>query len=370
MKKILLISSSFPRHSEDASNAGRFVYDIAVELQSIGYIVEVLTFSAYQDDDIKSHAIYGRKTAGVPISYIDVKTLIGIYTVCLAMFRGIVHGLRISRRLNPDFILCFWSIPSGIFAMLPLFLFKIPFYCWVLGSDILEAGRYPLGRQVNKLILRNAQGVFADGVSLANQTELLAGVSVSFLPSSRNLAKLEKQVDVKKGSEPYIATIARLHHHKGIDLLLRAYKICLAQNKNFPILKVFGDGPLAHELANLSLDLGLAKKVKFEGLLKNEDLKSTIGNAEFIVIPSRQDSIPLVLGEACSFGRALVATDVGDMGVILRKHQAGFIAQPDEHSIAMEMLKCWENTNQKDPGLRAVAAELSFSKSISKITGL
>ena len=48
---------------------------------------------------------------------------------------------------------------------------------------------------------------------------------------------------------------------------------------------------------------------------------------EMLVIPSRADSIPLVLGDAIQARLPVVVTDVGDAAGLVRRHQIGVVVE-------------------------------------------
>jgi glycosyltransferase involved in cell wall biosynthesis len=51
--------------------------------------------------------------------------------------------------------------------------------------------------------------------------------------------------------------------------------------------------------------------------------------ADYIVIPSRIESIPVILSDALQKGCPMIATNVGDMGKMLIEHQAGYVVAPE-----------------------------------------
>jgi glycosyltransferase involved in cell wall biosynthesis len=58
-----------------------------------------------------------------------------------------------------------------------------------------------------------------------------------------------------------------------------------------------------------------------------------------VLIPSRQESIPVILSDALQLGRPVIVSDVGDMGTLVRRHHAGIVVPPgDSHALAEAML--------------------------------
>lgn len=92
-------------------------------------------------------------------------------------------------------------------------------------------------------------------------------------------------------------------------------------------------------------DMGLTDEVHFLGVMRNP--YTLIGDADIVVVPSRQDASPLVILEAMSLGRPIVAFDVGgireqlgEAGVLIPAGDADsmtaaiieLLADPDERS--------------------------------------
>ena len=72
--------------------------------------------------------------------------------------------------------------------------------------------------------------------------------------------------------------------------------------------------------------------------------------ASCVLIPSHSDSIPLVLTEAVSSGTPVIATDVGDMGYLVRKFNLGRVVPPhDPNNLAQAMFDFMQEKRNYDP---------------------
>jgi glycosyltransferase involved in cell wall biosynthesis len=58
-----------------------------------------------------------------------------------------------------------------------------------------------------------------------------------------------------------------------------------------------------------------------------------------VVIPSRSESIPLVFSEALNFGKELIVSDVGDMGMLGREYGVAEVVPPENPVALKEALK-------------------------------
>ena len=63
-----------------------------------------------------------------------------------------------------------------------------------------------------------------------------------------------------------------------------------------------------------------------------DDVPALLGAADLAVLPSSAEALPMVMIEAMATGTAQVATDVGDVGEVLRRTGAGLVVSPDDLS--------------------------------------
>jgi glycosyltransferase involved in cell wall biosynthesis len=110
------------------------------------------------------------------------------------------------------------------------------------------------------------------------------------------------------GSPVRFINIARLLHWKGIYLGLRAFASANLPNAEYWIL---GEGPELARLQALALDLGIADRVKFWGLLPREEVLVKLGQCSALVHPSLHDSGGWVPLEAMASGRPIICLDLG-----------------------------------------------------------
>lgn len=102
--------------------------------------------------------------------------------------------------------------------------------------------------------------------------------------------------------------IARLLHWKGIYLGLQAFAQANLPDAEYWIL---GEGPDLERLQDLALDLGIANRVKFWGLLPREEVLNKLGQCSALIHPSLHDSGGWVPLEAMATGRPIICLDLG-----------------------------------------------------------
>jgi glycosyltransferase involved in cell wall biosynthesis len=126
----------------------------------------------------------------------------------------------------------------------------------------------------------------------------------------------------------FILSLGRMVHTKGLEYLLQAMRDVDAN------LIVAGAGPEGKRVEELSRHYGLANKVQMLGRVSEERKQELFANCTLFVMPSLFESYGIAAAEAMSFGKAVVATNVGglpevvaDCGVLVPPRDPGALAR-------------------------------------------
>jgi len=125
-----------------------------------------------------------------------------------------------------------------------------------------------------------------------------------------------------------ILYVGRLIALKGIDYLLRA--LSLVRNEvNDVLLLVVGDDTLGYEryLEELCRKLSLDSCVRFLGGVSHEAIIRLLSLADVLVLPSLSEGFGLVLIEAMSMEKPIVATRVGGIPHTIEDGRTGILVQ-------------------------------------------
>lgn len=107
---------------------------------------------------------------------------------------------------------------------------------------------------------------------------------------------------------PLVFFIGRLVYQKGPDLLVDAIPLVLKRRWDVQFI-IAGKGDMQEELEERSRTL----PVRFTGYLPDEEYIELLNACDLVVIPSRNEPFGLVLTEAWSAERCVVASDVGGL---------------------------------------------------------
>lgn len=144
----------------------------------------------------------------------------------------------------------------------------------------------------------------------------------------------ENNKQVNKNS---IITIGRLNSVKRYDLLINACAEIPGAH-----LTIVGDGPEKNKLAELSRRVGL--KLKFVGIVNNDNLPGIIKRHKLFVITSEREGHPKALIEAMSCGMPCVGVDVIGIRTIIENNVNGLLVKPEKIHLTESIRKMLENS--------------------------
>lgn len=120
-----------------------------------------------------------------------------------------------------------------------------------------------------------------------------------------------------------IVSVARLDQQKDHATLLDA--VSAMQTTKSWSLELVGDGPLAATLEKQALELGIADRVTFSGLVS--DVANRLQKSDLFVLSTNYEGLPISLIEAARAGLPLIATDVGGVSEIVKNGQNGLLTE-------------------------------------------
>jgi len=323
-----MITTSYPDEVPGTEAAGSFVEDFAIELSKS---TAVTVLAASREASVSNGNNLTVRRFAVPRLPLS---LLKPYkpSDCPAVLATLRAGRKALRDLiddeRPDHVLALWTLPSGWWADVEARRRGVPFSTWALGSDIWSLGRIPLIRRKLAGVLRNARYRYADGLGLCADVERICGMPCTFLPSAR---RLEATRATSVGNQaPYkLAFLGRWHPNKGTDLLMHALQALEDEDwDRIEEVRIFGGGPLATEIQAAVNQLAAAQRpVAIGGYLDKDAAAALIGWADFLLLPSRIESIPVIFSDAMQLGTPVVATPVGDLPRLHARYEFGVLSR-------------------------------------------
>lgn len=340
MARFLFITSSFPDLGDGSEAAGSFILDFALALSQRGPTTVVaptegISTRHYIDD----LAVRRFQVPRIPLSTLSPLTEFG--AVLQTMRSGLASALHAARQDRPDFILAAWTLPCGWWARRAAAELEVGYGVWALGSDIWTYGRNPLTRPLVRRILKSASRLFADGYELAGEVEALSGKACKFLPSSRRLTAGDGGRHLRAEPPYRLGFLGRWHPNKGIDLLLDALtRLSDADWNRIERLTIAGGGPLdqlVRSRVGKLADRGIPVTVR--GYLDKPCAADFLGSLDYVIVPSRIESIPVILSDAMQAMSPMLVTPVGDMARVVESYGTGLVARGADPDSLVEALQ-------------------------------
>jgi glycosyltransferase involved in cell wall biosynthesis len=370
---ICVVTSTFASDPDDKSHAA-FLLELIRLFEQHGHRVSVLTQAREPNATPALPGLdvvwFPWRSLGNRLAELSFGSPQGVLSAASLILRGTREIAEMRRSRKVDVFFCAWFIPSGFYVYLDQVLrrSRTPYVLWALGSDVNKYRSNPIVRQILRRLSSRAGELYADGFQLARDVASIAGRHCEFLPTFRVLPVVPG-APVRPEGPPRFLYVGRHALVKGIDVLVEALVELEKLGKPAYRIDIVGDGDLTPGLVRRVTEAGLSDRVIFRGLLSDAELAAAYTGTDCVVIPSRSESIPLVMSEALQHLRPLIVTDVGDMGDLARLHGLGQVVPPEDPRAMAQALKGFiDAPSLLDPARTAkLLGELSLESAVPKL---
>lgn len=323
---ILIVSTSFPAEHDGSEAAGGFVADFADELAKLipTRVVGPGNVESVEEANVSVWRFAAGDKALSLLSPANPLHWIAILRTLRSLRKQVTAACADGRVKH---ILALWVLPSGWAARSAARNHGITYSVWALGSDIWSLGKLPVVRNLLGRVGKEAKLAFADGIQLGKDAEKLCNRPFEFLPSSRKLSGVRSRPVAT--TPPYrLLFLGRWHPNKGIDLLLEALHLLDNEDwQNIEEVHIAGGGPMdsivRHEVEKLRK---AGRPLRISGYQSKLEAEALLGKSDWLLIPSRIESIPVILTDAMTMGLPVIATPTGDIPAIISKSETGVLS--------------------------------------------
>ena len=325
---LVLVTSSFPIGGDGSEAAGSFVVDLVEELaRHIDVRVVAPGHATTREQWSERVTVHRYASPSRPLSTLKPWRPRDVVWIARVLRAGL-GATRTAAADDPAHILALWGLPCGEWARRVAREATTEYSVWLLGSDVWSLGRVPALRGMLARVIRQARDAYADGYILADDAQRIGGRPVEFLPSTRRIG-LMHPLPVRDRPPYRLLFLGRWHRNKGVDLLLDALEsLSGADWRKIASFEIQGGGPLESMVrARVSVLRSAGHPVTAGGFLAKSDAEAAIERSDWLVIPSRIESIPVVFSDAMKLGRPVIATPVGDLARLLSESKAGLVAE-------------------------------------------
>jgi glycosyltransferase involved in cell wall biosynthesis len=270
-------------------------------------------------------------------------------------FLGLVPGYlaagsraaaRVAREGGFDVLHAFWPVPQGVLGLHAKRKTGLPLVSTFFGVELTWMERqFPFLAPLLRRIVRGSDAVTAISSYTAGRlARQVPGVEAAIIPFGAAVdAPAEPPPYAWDGSRPFeLLFVGRLVERKGVQLLLDALASLPAARR--PVLHVVGDGPDRARLEERARRLELGAGAVFHGFVAKDELQRRLSTCDAFVLPAVVDAkgdtegLGVVLIEAMSYARPVIASAAGGIVDIVEDGRNGFLVPPGDADALAEAI--------------------------------
>lgn len=354
--KILFIAQSFIRYKGDITSA--YLFSLAKELKTIGAEVSVLsphTAGLPMYENIDGIKIYRFRYA--PVKYerlayygnmheLVIKNLLNKFIFLMYLFFAVIKTIKVIKREKSvgsgiDILHSHWWVPSGFIAMIASKLSGKPYMVTSHGSDVFMLNKIkfliPLAKMVFKKAKHNTAVSSKIKSILINDLKIEADkIAVFPMPCELSLFYPTK---VSRNSIKTILSIGRLVERKGYNYLIEAVEILKNKGMDFKVT-IVGEGPSEKQIKAKIESSNLNNTIEILSFKPKNELNNYYNSCDIFVLSpitdwkGEQEGLGLVLLEAMSCKKPVIATNSGGIPNIIKDGETGLLV-PEKDSTAL-----------------------------------
>lgn len=357
---ICLVSREYPPET-DWGGIGAYTYYLANGLAAKGYQVHVICQSLdfdkeYMDDKVYVHRV-SHKNRFYHKRFLTEFALRLEYSLSVfAKLKEIIKKYNIdiveSPNLSAESIIYTFSKKAPLVTRLHTAYFEVVKNLnWPMSFD----------RRLSCL-LEDTLILKSDLVSCstnAHATKIVSKIKIDvnkikIIPLGVGLPPLAQGYDGGNSKDLEVLFVGRLEKRKGVHVLLEAVPLILEEIPNVQFILIGRDTFVSSDYVSFSgpkersfkesllnsLAAKYKKNVHFLGYIRNEDLFPYFRSCNLFVAPSLYESFGLVYIEAMSYGKPVVATNVGGIPEVVSNERDGILVEPNNsESLAQAIIR-------------------------------
>lgn len=343
-KKILWLTSSYPRYEEDSASI--FLRHLAETLNGQDFEMHILSPDhesvdhSFSESTINSHHFrYAFPRGQQKLAYGSgiLPNLRAHPWLCFQvpffLIAQFLSTWRLIYQLKPDLIHAHWIVPQGVIAALLGKITGVPVIVTAHGGDAFGLQGSQLAK-AKRWAIQNCSAWTSN--TLATAKAVGNGLpSPEIIPMGVDYQRFSSGQSAQKSPNTFVLLfVGRLVEKKGVSDLITAFSLLPEILRDKTELWIVGDGEERKTLETQTYSLNLADKVIFYGRVPNQQLPNYYAAADLFIAPSVTDSSGdtegqgLILLEAMASGTAVISTRTGGIGEIVIHGKTGLLVTP------------------------------------------
>ena len=254
-----------------------------------------------------------------------------------SMFFFVPNLLKIKREMqdfNPQLI-CTHDFKSNFYGLIISKIFRIPIVSTFHGRTKKDF-KVKFYQMIDSLVLKYFDAI----VCVSDETKKTLAKKGSYrnmyvIPNAvdiEEIKRLSKQgininFPTKKKQRRTVFFAGRLSKEKGLLYLIQAAEMILAKHDDVKFL-ILGEGPEEARLRRMISQKKIGNTFHLLGFKKN--IYPYLKMADFLVLPSLAEGMPVIILEAFALGKSVIATDVGGISEIVQHNYNGLLCNPKD----------------------------------------
>ena len=193
-----------------------------------------------------------------------------------------------------------------------------------------------------KLAYKKAKKIFTVSNFSKKRIEEHLGREKEIIVTYNGISKyILKKSDEKYIKKDYKIFVGNIKKHKGLKILLEAFKLVKKEDKKLKLVIVGNQNNFRtkdKEVIKLLEDKKLNKDIVFTGYVGNKELKKLIAEARILVQPSLYEGFGIPPLEALALGTNVIVSDIETFREIYIKRQVIFFKLNDKNNLSKKIL--------------------------------
>ena len=209
---------------------------------------------------------------------------------------------------------------------------------------------------IGRALIRMQISYFEKIVAISSYSEEIAkriGVrdeKIAIINNGVDLSEYSNLSKLTLGGDPKLLYVGRLAPIKGVDVLIKAFKIVHEQLPDSRLYLV-GDGPEKDNLVSLANELGIYDSIDFIGYIPpSETLYRYYITCQMLILPSHIENFPITLLEAMYLKTPVIATKIkGGVTELIKDEVNGLLVEPGNSiELAQSIIELTHNKKMQE----------------------
>lgn len=179
-----------------------------------------------------------------------------------------------------------------------------------------------------KRVIRDAKDIITTSNYVRNLFENDTKAKFHVIPNAVEISFFEQ-----KTSEEYdIIYVGRIYRLKRLKNLVMAVRQLVLDGIEPTVIVAgaVGDDLYMKEVEEYIHQNHMESLFRFTGVLSRDKLAEAMAKSKMLVVPSAQETAPMVISEAMAVGKPVVATNVGGIPEMVKDSVTGYVIPPDD----------------------------------------